>query len=187
MNQFKQEELIEKNGRIYPVVGGRLRLCHEDNEKLVIQTTIIEFRHLQIAVVQAEITTASGVFKAHGVASAEKDQKLVTSLLELAETRAVARSLRFAGYGVEYTGVEEMPGESTAAVQATPALTEVEPITRPQKHAIETIAAIHNWNPLSCAKRILERPELTDISALSKREASTVIEKMKGATEKKAA
>lgn len=189
MNQFKQEELIEKNGKTYPVVGGRLRLCHEDNEKLEIQTKIIEFSHLEIAIVEATITTSTGIFKAHGVASKEKDHKLVTSLLELAETRAIARGLRFAGYGVEYTGVEEMPVESTvtqqsdysgqvqAQAQAQPQAHD--PITRPQKHAIETIAAVHGWGPLNCAKRILEWHDLADLSEISKSQASFVIQKMK--------
>ncbi|MBF0526427.1 MAG: hypothetical protein HQK56_15195 [Deltaproteobacteria bacterium] len=42
------------------------------------------------------------------MASVDRDQKLAAAILELAETRSIARALRFAGYGVEYTGAEEI-------------------------------------------------------------------------------
>ena len=42
------------------------------------------------------------------MASSERDQEIAPAILELAETRAIARSLRFAGYGVEYCSAEEV-------------------------------------------------------------------------------
>jgi hypothetical protein len=39
---------------------------------------------------------------------AQRDQRLADSLLELAETRSIARGLRFSGYGVEFTSAEEI-------------------------------------------------------------------------------
>jgi hypothetical protein len=42
------------------------------------------------------------------MASLERDQQIAPAILELAETRAIARSLRFAGYGVEYCSAEEV-------------------------------------------------------------------------------
>jgi hypothetical protein len=42
------------------------------------------------------------------MASTERDNEIAPAILELAETRAIARSLRFAGYGVEYCSAEEV-------------------------------------------------------------------------------
>ena len=42
------------------------------------------------------------------MSSVEKDRSIAPAILELAETRAIARSLRFAGYGVEYCSAEEI-------------------------------------------------------------------------------
>jgi len=42
------------------------------------------------------------------MASVERDHTIAPAILELAETRAIARSLRFAGYGVEYCSAEEI-------------------------------------------------------------------------------
>ena len=104
---FKPEELITKGNKCYPVVGGRLRVAHEENKALSTQTELVQFESLNHAVVKASIGSEKGQYSAYGVASSSKDERLIDSLLELAETRAIA--LRFAGYGVEYTGSEELP------------------------------------------------------------------------------
>jgi hypothetical protein len=115
--QFKEDEIAyirrwdkELNDYIsipYPKIGGRLRLAHEDNEVLSIETEIVRYDE-QIAVVSAVSTTAKGCFKGIGMASIQRDEKIAPAILELAETRAIARALRFAGYGVEYCSAEEV-------------------------------------------------------------------------------
>jgi hypothetical protein len=115
--QFKEDEIAyirrwdkDRNEYIsnpYPKIGGRLRLAHENNEVLSIETEIIRYDE-QIAVVSAISTTAKGVFKGIGMASVQRDEKIAPAILELAETRAIARALRFAGYGVEYCSAEEV-------------------------------------------------------------------------------
>ena len=122
INQFRQDEIAnirrwDKDRNEYVTspfikVGGRLRLAHEQNEKLSIVTEIFKYDE-KVAVVCAVSTTAKGSFKAIGMASIERDQKLAHAILELAETRAIARSLRFAGFGVEYCGAEEMSHTET--------------------------------------------------------------------------
>lgn len=122
INQFRQDEIAnirrwdkERNEYVtspFIKVGGRLRLAHEQNEKLSIVTEIFKYDE-KVAVVCAVSTTAKGSFKAIGMASIERDQKLAHAILELAETRAIARSLRFAGFGVEYCGAEEMSHTET--------------------------------------------------------------------------
>lgn len=192
--EFKQDELISKNGKSYPVVGGRLRVAHEDNESLSIITDMVRFEAMSQAAVKATIKTSKGEYSAYGVASAQKDERLIDSLLELAETRAIARSLRFAGYGVEYTGLEEVP-ESTVTrdnwqAQAnrlssrknTP-IREIHQTsaTRPQIHAIEKISTLKGWNALECCRRILRASEISSLDELSKDQASEIIGRMKEA------
>ncbi len=64
--EFKPEELITKSGKTYPVVGGRLRVAHEDYEKLSINTTLIEYSPTHTATMRAEITSEKGAFSAYG-------------------------------------------------------------------------------------------------------------------------
>jgi hypothetical protein len=110
-NQFKNDEIVKVNNKDYPVVGGRLRLAHDENEKsLSIETTVIKYED-GIAVIQAKVTTEKGVYNGLGNATVQRDARFKMAILELAETRAIARALRFAGYGVEYTGFEEVDYE----------------------------------------------------------------------------
>lgn len=114
-NGFREDELVTRkqkvNGEwvetVFPRVGGRLRLAHEGNGKLSIQTEVVQFDD-SLAVVKSTVTTEKGDFCGFGTASAQRDQRLADSLLELAETRSISRSLRFSGYGVEYTSAEEV-------------------------------------------------------------------------------
>jgi hypothetical protein len=127
-NGFRDDELVTRrqkvNGEwvetVFPRVGGRLRLAHEGSGKLSIQTEVVQFGD-SLAVVKATVTTDKGSFCGFGTASSQRDAKLADSLLELAETRSIARGLRFSGYGVEYTSAEEvshvMPETEATGVQ----------------------------------------------------------------------
>jgi hypothetical protein len=116
-NLFREDEIVimshvdKRTGEVvtrpYPKVGGRLRLAHEENGNLSISTEIIRYEE-NVAVVRAQATTSKGTFNGLGMASFERDQRIAPAILELAETRAIARSLRFAGYGVEYCSAEEV-------------------------------------------------------------------------------
>ncbi len=114
-NGFREDELVSRKQKIngewiesyFPRVGGRLRLAHENNGKLSIQTEIVKLDD-SLAIVKATTATDKGSFSGLGTASAQRDARLADSLLELAETRSIARALRFSGYGMEYTGAEEV-------------------------------------------------------------------------------
>ena len=114
-NQFREDEIIIleqlRDGKlvknIYPKIGGRLRLAHEENDQLSITTEIIKYDE-NLAVVKAVTSTNKGSFPGLGMSSVERDRSIAPAILELAETRAIARSLRFAGYGVEYCSAEEI-------------------------------------------------------------------------------
>ena len=54
----------------------------------------------KIAVVSAVSSTSKGSFQGIGMASTEKDKEIAPAILELAEKRAIARSMHFAGYGL---------------------------------------------------------------------------------------
>ncbi len=113
--QFREEELIgrrvkvgnEWQTRVFPVVGGRLRILHENNDHLSIQTDIV-WLESDFVVVKAAVESQMGKFNGTGTASSQRDVRLADSLVELAETRAITRALRFGGIGVEYTGAEEV-------------------------------------------------------------------------------
>jgi hypothetical protein len=110
-NGFREEELITRkmNGqtRVFPVVGGRLRLAHEQNETLSLQTEMVNWDG-QYAMFRCCAVTGKGQFVGYGTANSQRDARLAESLIELAETRSIARALRFAGYGMEYCGAEEV-------------------------------------------------------------------------------
>jgi hypothetical protein len=62
----------------------------------------------QFAIFKCSAVTNKGQFVGYGTANSQRDARLAESLIELAETRSVARALRFAGFGLEFTGPEEV-------------------------------------------------------------------------------
>ncbi len=134
-NAFREEELVTRkmkvNGewesRTFPVVGGRLRILHENNDHLGIQTEIIRLEP-DFVVIKAAVESQREKFNGTGTASGQRDAKLADSLVELAETRAIARALRFSGIGVEYTSAEEVthvpPTEQNSGRATEPAFPE---------------------------------------------------------------
>jgi hypothetical protein len=62
----------------------------------------------QYAIFKCSAITSKGQFVGYGTANSQRDARLAESLIELAETRSVARALRFAGFGLEFTGAEEV-------------------------------------------------------------------------------
>ena len=113
--QFREDELVSRKvkvgnewqTRVFPIIGGRLRILHETSEHLSIQTEVVRLEP-EFVVIRAAVETQRGKFNGTGTASAQRDARLADSLVELAETRAIARALRFGGIGVEYTGAEEV-------------------------------------------------------------------------------
>jgi hypothetical protein len=124
--QFREDELVTRrmkvNGewqtRTFPVVGGRLRLAHDENEKLSIQSEIIRLES-DMVVAKATVEMDKGQYSGTGTASAQRDSRLADSLVELAETRAIARALRFGGFGVEYCSAEEVSHVSDTEPSST--------------------------------------------------------------------
>lgn len=175
-SNFNDNEIVKVNGKNYPVVGGRLRIAHEDNETLDIETTIIKDES-EKAVIHAKIKTVKGVFQGIGSANIYRDAKLKQTILELAETRAIARALRFAGYGVEYTGFEEVDGKSNANGNPTPNQEKTEEPDNTQS-VIDTnkVKAIRNLLKTSQT----DEKQFIDYYHLDSLEEMTVTEWLKG-------
>jgi hypothetical protein len=114
-NGFREDELVSRRVKVgnewqtktFPIVAGRLRLAHEDNQSLNLQTELVNWDG-KYAVFKCCAVTGKGQFVGYGTANAQRDARLAESLVELAETRSIARALRFAGYGLEFCGAEEI-------------------------------------------------------------------------------
>ena len=91
-NGFREEELVTRrlNGqtRVFPVVGGRLRLAHEENDNLSLETELMSWDG-QYAVFRCKARTKKGDFAGYGTANSQRDARLSESLIELAETRSI--------------------------------------------------------------------------------------------------
>jgi len=117
VKQFRDDEVVvlrywskerqEYVINVYPKIGARLRLAHESNENIHISTNIYKYDE-NIAVVIGTVQTDKGQFTGIGMASVERDNRIAPAILELAESRSIARALRWAGYGVEYCSAEEV-------------------------------------------------------------------------------
>jgi hypothetical protein len=120
-NGFREDELVgrrvkvgnEWQTKVFPIIGGRLRIIHETSSRINIATEILKLEP-DFAVVRATLESEKGKFCGTGTASAQRNACLADSLVELAETRAIARSLRFGGIGVEFTSAEEVSHVATA-------------------------------------------------------------------------
>lgn len=173
-SSFRDEELVKVQGKQYPMVGGRLRLAHENNNELSINTSIIELTDERV-VVQANVKTEKGSFSGLGNASYRRDKLLSNALIELAETRAIARALRFAGYGVEYTGFEEMPDNIKSRDEGH----EEGPASISQLEAIASIAKNNNISTGRLREIMFETTGKTKSRDLSSSEASKLMSNLK--------
>lgn len=201
LNSFKNEELVKVQGKSFPVVGGRLRLAHDENKLLSIETSVLYYND-ESTVVHAHVKTEKGTFAGLGNASTKRDRKLANAILELAETRAIARALRFAGYGVEYTGYEEVTdSKSSNSEDEHEGGNEIKDIrelkqpdtdltaTKAQLNAIFSLAQNVNMTNEELRKTMQDLTGKSYSKDLSKKDASEIINllKEKDTSEKKEA
>lgn len=182
LNTFKNEELVKVQGKTYPVVGGRLRLAHDENKSLSIETNVVQYGD-ESTIIHASVRTEKGTFTGLGNASVKRDRVLSNAILELAETRAIARALRFAGYGVEYTGFEEVGEGKNAALEEQPPKGEnhkkSEAATKAQITTIFSIAKNLNMSNDELRELIQDKTGKSFSKDLSKSEASQMINILK--------
>lgn len=182
LSTFRNEELVKVQGKVYPVVGGRLRLAHDENKNLSIETSVVQYTE-ETTVVQASVTTEKGTFNGLGNASVKRDRVLSNAILELAETRAIARALRFAGYGVEYTGFEEVgEGKNQLSEEQQEQADENKPAGAATKAQVNTIFAIAknlNMSNDELRELIQDKTGKSYSKDLSKKDASQIINILK--------
>ena len=104
---FRDSEFADVHGNKYLVIAGRLRVAHEVAKDLTIETEEL-LHEMNIARFKATVMISGRKFNGHGEATKEGSEKVSGKYLEYAETKAIARALRFAGIGYEYVGAEEM-------------------------------------------------------------------------------
>jgi len=140
--KFREDELVRRKfydrrtGRdievVFPKVSGRLRLAHEDNEKLAIYSEIIEHTP-EVATVSTKVITDKGEFVGLSSVVKEQAQHLSGAMLEFAQTKSLSRALRWAGYGMEYAGAEEVMEGGAEARGTTPLCTDCGKPIQPAK------------------------------------------------------
>lgn len=175
-NTFRSDELVKVQGKIYPLVGGRLRLAHDENKSLSIETNVIQYNN-ESTVVQASIKIEKGTFTGLGNASVKRDRVLSNAILELAETRAIARALRFAGYGVEYTGFEEVGEEKNVVSERNNE--QLQGATKAQINTIFRVAKNLNISNDELRGIIQDKTGKSYSKDLSKRDANEIINILK--------
>ncbi|MDF2520604.1 MAG: hypothetical protein K0R84_1232 [Clostridia bacterium] len=187
LSNFRNEELVKVQGKTYPIVGGRLRLAHEENKLLSIETSVLYYND-ESTVVHAHIKTEKGTFAGLGNASVKRDRVLANAILELAETRAIARALRFAGYGVEFTGFEEVtePRSMTAEDQGPEEIKDIRELkqveanaTKTQLNAIFSLAQSIKMTNDELRKTMQDMTGKSYSKDLSKKDASEIINLLK--------
>jgi hypothetical protein len=211
-NGFREDELVSRKvkvgnewqTRIFPIIGGRLRLAHEGNETLSLQTEMVNWDG-QYAIFKCSAITNKGQFVGYGTANSQRDARLAESLVELAETRSIARALRFAGFGLEFTGAEEVSHvaatesetEQTTGKESKPAFPEenqnnkpeAKPVndksngdgskaTQAQVRAIRNIAFNRNRMSEQDLVELITEYGVKDIPDLSRQAASDVIQSL---------
>ena len=183
-NGFHEHELVSRKvkvgqewlTRVYPIIGGRLRILHENNDSLSIQTEIIRL-DTDFVVVKAAVESQRGKFNGTGTASGQRDVKLADSLVELAETRAIARALRFSGIGVEFTSAEEVSHvtaadsekEQSGSKQPAPVFPEDNVNGKVAAKAPNGAAAETELKPQTAGNGTLTQAQCRALYALSKR------------------
>ena len=106
----KAGHICNLKGKQYILFSGLLQLAHE-NGLDTIDTEVVTVDPIeQSAVIVARVKGERGSFTGHGDASPRNVSKMMApSFLRMAETRAVARALRFY-LGIGMTAREELPG-----------------------------------------------------------------------------
>lgn len=130
MSRFSTDKVVKLQGKEYVLFEGLLEVAHAHCNLQSISTNLIQLptQESPFCIVQATVTTDKGEsFQGIGDASpANVNKMIVPHLIRMAETRAVARALRFlTGFGTafeELGDLHEQPQETNRKpVQSAPA------------------------------------------------------------------
>ena len=110
LNDLRDGETVELRGKSYPTVGAKLRILRENFPTASLTPEAIRL-DADSCIFRATVQDGARSASAYGTANATSDARLKDNLVELAETRAIARALRFFGIGVDATSLEEVAGK----------------------------------------------------------------------------
>ncbi|MCX6022663.1 MAG: hypothetical protein NTZ05_13220 [Chloroflexi bacterium] len=186
--------IVQRDGKDFVLYAGLLDLAHQQGLS-GITTDLVQLptdTNGNVAVVKATVTTSRGAFTGYGDASpANITAPMRSCLLRMAETRAKARALRDAvNVGVaalEELGesVEDAPAAGTVSaagnlpariIPASHPSPAVQPATAAQLRAVERLAG-----SVAAAEALSRQRFNHRLADLSKREASALIDQLKGA------
>jgi hypothetical protein len=138
MSRFSTDKVVKLQGKEYVLFEGLLEVAHAHCNLKSISTNLIQLptQESPFCIVQATVTTENGEsFQGIGDASpANVNKMIVPHLIRMAETRAVARALRFlTGFGTAFEELGDMHEQShetnrkpaQSATASTPAQSQV--------------------------------------------------------------
>ena len=111
------KHIIPLQGKDFILFAGLLEIAHEQGLSSV-NTEVIQLE--PVVVIKATVTTSKGTFTGIGDASENNVNRMIAPhKIRMAETRAVARALRFAT-NIGMTALEELGGEEIKEVKTEP-------------------------------------------------------------------
>lgn len=142
---IKPEHIVKLHGKDFILFSGLLDVAHQDELKSI-ETDIVQLPdddNNQTAVVTAKVTTAKGTYTGIGDANPANvgNKAIALHCIRMAETRAVARALRFAT-NIGMTSLEELGGD--IAEEDTPPETDSRDMTEKQRGMLENFLDA-NW------------------------------------------
>lgn len=145
MSRFSTDKVVRLQGKDYVLFEGLLEVAHAHCNLKSISTSLIQLptQESPFCIVQATVTTENGEsFQGIGDASpANVNKMIVPHLIRMAETRAVARALRFlTGFGTAFEELGDLNEQSQETnrkpVQSVPAPAPV-PSQAPKKNYVQ--------------------------------------------------
>ena len=111
------KHIINLQGKEFILFAGLLEIAHEQGLSSI-NTEVMQLE--PVVVIKATVTTSKGTFTGIGDASENNVNRMIAPhKIRMAETRAVARALRFAT-NIGMTALEELGGEEIKEVKTEP-------------------------------------------------------------------
>lgn len=124
MAEIRKEFLVERQGRVFALLAGLLDAAHADGLKSI-ETQLLQIGdevNNQTWLFRATVTTDRGTFSAHGDANpANVSRQMLSVLPRMAESRAIARALRWA-VNASVVALEELADDEHAEAAHAPSL-----------------------------------------------------------------